>query len=335
MSRPLKAPVRNGALDSARAAAIRTLDVEIDGLKALGEALSGALGDSLAAVVELIRDGDRRVIISGMGKSGLIGRKIAATLASTGTPAYFVHPGEASHGDMGVIQPQDVVLALSWSGETAELGDLIAYTRRFDIRLVGLTSRDESALAQAADIALVLPRMAEACPNQLAPTTSTTMQLALGDALAVALLEARGFGSADFKVFHPGGKLGAQLKTVGDIMHRAGAVPLVSLQTSMRNVILEMTAKSFGCAGVTDARGHLVGIVTDGDLRRHVADNMLTQMVEQVMSKAPKTITPDMMAAEALALMNASRITVLFVANGEGAPVGILHLHDLLRLGVA
>ncbi|HUN47751.1 MAG TPA: KpsF/GutQ family sugar-phosphate isomerase [Stellaceae bacterium] len=311
-------------------AARRVLQAEIAGLKALADSLNGAF----VAAVEALARVKGRVIVTGMGKSGHVARKIAATLASTGTPAQFVHPGEASHGDLGMIAEGDAVLALSNSGDTAELGDILAYTRRFRIPLLAMTRRAESALADAADIALVIPQSAEACPMGLAPTTSTTMMLALGDALAVALLERKGFSAADFQALHPGGQLGKQLLRVADIMHAGDAVPLVASGTQMADAILVMTAKSFGCAGVVDAAGRLLGIVTDGDLRRHMGSALLVQRVDDVMTPTPKTIRPQALAAEAVGQMNAQAITSLFVVDETWRPLGILHLHDCLRAGV-
>jgi arabinose-5-phosphate isomerase len=323
------------------ASALRTLSTEADGLSALAAALEGDLGKSFAAAVEKIRavSGPRgeagRVIVTGMGKSGHVGRKIASTLSSTGTPAYFVHPGEASHGDLGVISDKsDVILALSWSGETAELRDLIDYAKRFGVALIAITSQPNSALAQAATIALILPVSQEACPHGLAPTTSTLMQLALGDALAVALLESRGFTALDFKALHPGGKLGASLTFIRDIMHAGEKLPLVKDGTLMSDAIVEMSAKGFGCVGVLDAEGNLAGIITDGDLRRHMRSDLLTSKVGEVMTKNPKSAKPDQLASEILERMNASNITALFVVENK-KPAGLVHLHDLLRIGVA
>ncbi|MCW3474849.1 KpsF/GutQ family sugar-phosphate isomerase [Limobrevibacterium gyesilva] len=309
------------------------LATEAAGLRALADALD----DGFARAVDLLAGTSGRVVVSGMGKSGHVGRKIAATLASTGTPALFVHPAEASHGDLGMIVPGDAVLALSNSGETVELADLIAHTRRFGLPLVGITGRDGSALAQAADVALILPPAREACPLGLAPTTSTTMQMALGDALAVALLTRHGFGAADFRQFHPGGKLGARLRRVRDLMHPGDALPLAGPELAMDAALLLMTAKQFGCLGVTAADGRLVGIVTDGDLRRHMGPDLLSRRVGEVMTASPRTIGPDALAAEALHQMNARErpITALFVVDPAGRPVGILHVHDLLRAGVA
>jgi len=311
-------------------AARRVLKAEVAGIEDLAASLDGAF----VAAIEALARVKGRVIVTGMGKSGHVARKIAATLASTGTPAQFVHPGEASHGDLGMIAEGDAVLALSNSGDTAELGDILAYTRRFRIPLLAMTRRAESALADAADIALVLPQSAEACPMGLAPTTSTTMMLALGDALAVALLERKGFSPEDFQALHPGGQLGKQLLRVADIMHAGEAVPLVAGGTAMAEAILVMTAKSFGCAGVTDAGGRLVGIVTDGDLRRHMGGALLAKRVDDVMTPTPKTIRPQALAAEAVGQMNAQAITSLFVVDEAWRPLGILHIHDCLRAGV-
>jgi arabinose-5-phosphate isomerase len=321
--------------------ALRTFTTEATGLGALAAAFGGELGQSFSEAVEKIRvvSGPRgetgRVIVTGMGKSGHVGRKIASTLSSTGTPAYFVHPGEASHGDLGVIsEKNDVILALSWSGETAELRDLIEYAKRFRVPLIAITSQPNSALAQAASIALILPVSQEACPNGLAPTTSTLMQLALGDALAVALLESRGFTALDFKALHPGGKLGASLTFIRDIMHAGKRLPLVKDGTPMSEAIVEMSAKGFGCVGVVDGSGHLYGIITDGDLRRHMRPNLLSAKVGEVMTRDPKSAKPDQLASEVLERLNASNITALFVVENN-KPVGLVHLHDLLRIGVA
>jgi arabinose-5-phosphate isomerase len=312
-------------------AARRVLATEIAGLTALAASLDGAFVEA----VETLARATGRLIVTGMGKSGHIARKIAATLASTGTPALFVHPAEASHGDLGMIAPGDAVIALSNSGNTAELAHVLAYTRRFRIPLVALTRRSESALADAADVALVLPASAEACTLGLAPTTSTTMMLALGDAIAVALLERKGFSTEDFQTLHPGGQLARQLLRVTDIMHEGEAVPLVKRGTSMADTILIITAKSFGCAGVIDEAGRLIGIITDGDLRRHMGSRLLAERVETVMTQTPKTIRPQALAAEALGQMNAQAITSLFVVDDTWHPLGILHIHDCLRAGVA
>jgi arabinose-5-phosphate isomerase len=313
--------------------ALRTLEAGAGGINALAAAIRDGLGCPFIAAVELIRGAKGRVIVTGMGKSGHVARKIAATFASTGTPSFFVHPGEASHGDMGMITPDDVIMALSWSGETAELKDLIDYSRRFRIGLVAVTADGASTLGKA-DVALVLPQAREACPHNLAPTTSTLMQLGLGDALAIALLESRGFTAVDFGLLHPGGRLGALLKFTRDVMHGEKAIPLVSLGTKMSEAVLEMSAKGFGCIGITGSDGGLVGIVTDGDLRRHMRGDLLNASVEEVMTHNPKTIRPDQLVSEALELLNAMKITALFVVDA-GRPVGIVHIHDLLRAGAA
>ncbi|MBP7001636.1 SIS domain-containing protein [Amaricoccus sp.] len=314
------------------AAGRRVVGVEAE---ALGK-LAGALDASFAAAARLLLAAKGRVIVSGMGKSGHVGRKIAATLASTGTPALFVHPAEASHGDLGMITRDDVVVLLSNSGETPELADLIAYTRRFAIPLVAVAGRADSTLIAQADIGVVLPDAPEACPVGLAPTTSTTMTLALGDALAVALMEARAFTPAAFRDLHPGGRLGARLATVGQLMHRGAEAPLVGVETPMPEALIEMTRKGFGVVGVTDGEGALVGIVTDGDLRRHM-DGLLSRRVGEVMTRAPRTIATTALASEALGIMNASRITTLFAVDpaAPGRPAGVLHVHDCLRAGVA
>jgi len=308
----------------------RVLSREADALQMLADALD----DSFADAVGLILDATGRVILSGMGKSGHVARKIAATFASTGTPAHFVHPAEASHGDLGMLARGDVCLVLSNSGETPELADIIAYTRRFGIPLIGVAGRPASTLLRQADVALVLPPAEEACPMGLAPTTSTTMTLALGDALAVALMEHRQFTPEHFREFHPGGKLGARLAKVGDLMHGAGEMPLVPTGTSMPDALLTMSQKSFGVVGVTDAGGRLAGIVTDGDLRRHM-DGLLDRTVDTVMTADPLTIGAEDLAEKALGVMNGRKITCLFVVAPDRTPLGILHIHDCLRAGVA
>ncbi|MBK5932910.1 arabinose-5-phosphate isomerase [Rhodovulum imhoffii] len=310
----------------------RVLANEADALRRQSEALD----DSFADAVQLVLSARGRVIVSGMGKSGHVGRKIAATLASTGTPAHFVHPAEASHGDLGMLTKGDVCLVLSNSGETPELADIIAYTRRFSIPLIGVASRAESTLLRQADVALLLPPAEEACPMNLAPTTSTTMTLALGDALAVALMEYRQFTPEHYREFHPGGKLGARLSKVRDLMHVGADIPLVPTGTPMSDALLVISQRGFGVVGVTDAQGRLAGVVTDGDLRRHM-EGLLGRTVDEVMTADPLTITPDDLAEKALGLMNARKITCLFaVAPGAaGRPAGILHIHDCLRAGVA
>jgi arabinose-5-phosphate isomerase len=319
------------ATDNSVAVARRVLRTEIAGLSALTDGLD----NKFAEAVDLLAATKGRITVTGMGKSGHIAHKIAATFASTGTPAQFVHPAEASHGDLGMIALGDAVLALSNSGDTSELSDIVAHTRRFRIPLVAMTRREISALAEAADIALVLPASEEACPMGLAPTTSTTMMLALGDALAMALLERKGFSTADFQRLHPGGQIGRQLLTVKDIMHGGDAMPLVALGTGMADAILVMTAKTFGCVGVTDAAKKLVGIITDGDLRRHMGDTLLRSSVDKVMTKQPKTIRPQALAAEALGVMNQQSITSLFAVDAERRPLGIVRIHDCLKAGIA
>ncbi len=319
------------AIDNAIVVARRVLRTEIAGLNALTDGLDGRFAEA----VDLLAATKGRVTVTGMGKSGHIAHKIAATFASTGTPAQFVHPAEASHGDLGMIALGDAVLALSNSGDTSELSDIVAHTRRFRIPLVAMTRREGSALAEAADIALVLPASEEACPMGLAPTTSTTMMLALGDALAMAVLERKGFSTADFQRLHPGGQIGRQLLTVKDLMHGGEAMPLVALGTGMADAILVMTRKTFGCVGVTDASGKLVGIITDGDLRRNMGDTLLRSSVDKVMTKQPKTIRPQALAAEALGVMNRQSITSLFAVDAEKRPLGIVRIHDCLGVGIA
>lgn len=307
----------------------RVIGIEAAGLAALADSLDGSFGEA----VGLILKARGRVIVSGMGKSGHIGRKIVATLASTGTPAQFVHPAEASHGDLGMVTPDDVALVLSNSGETPELSDIIAHTRRFSIPLIGVAARPGSTLLRQSDVAIVLPQAAEACGSGIVPTTSTTMTLALGDALAVALMEHRRFTPDHFRTFHPGGKLGARLARVADLMHTD--MPLVPEAAPMSEAILTISQKGFGVVGVTDAAGRLAGIVTDGDLRRHM-EGLLTHTAAEVMTRAPRTIDPEALAERAVAVMNDKKITCLFAVSpeGDGRPAGILHIHDCLRAGV-
>jgi arabinose-5-phosphate isomerase len=335
-TKPLMA--KSSGSDRANAAiqsALRTLDAEGSGVTAIAAALQGPLGSAFAAAVGLILEAKGRVIFTGLGKSGHVARKIAATFASTGTPAFFVHSAEASHGDLGMITADDVIVALSWSGEQPEMKNLITYAKRFRIALIAMTAESESTLAKAADVALTLPKAREACPHNLAPTTSSLMLLALGDALAIALLEGRGFTSVDFSVLHPGGKLGAMLKYVRDLMHTGDAVPLRPLGTRMSDALVEMSSKGFGCVGIVDGRGHIVGIVTDGDLRRHIMrPDLMTALVDDVMTRNPKTIGRDLLASEALEMLNSAKITTLIVTEAR-KPVGIVHLHDFLRAGVA
>lgn len=309
----------------------RVLAAEAQGLSDQAAGLDAAF----ARAVDLLFAAKGRVVCTGMGKSGHVARKIAATFASTGAPAFFVHPAEASHGDLGMIGPDDAILALSKSGEARELADVLAYAKRFAIPLIAITAEPGSALGTAADVTLRLAPAPEATAAVSAPTTSTTLQMALGDALAVALLERRGFRPADFQVFHPGGKLGAMLRTVGDLMHGAGELPVVAADTPMRQALLVMTEKRWGIVGVVDGAGRLVGAITDGDLRRHI-DGLLERSAGEVMTPGPrKAVRPQMLASEALALMSdpAPAVTVLFVVE-DGRPVGILHVHDILRAGV-
>jgi arabinose-5-phosphate isomerase len=313
---------------------LRALETEAGGITALAAAMRNGLGGAFVAAADLIRAAHGRVVVSGMGKSGHIARKIAATLSSTGTPALFVHPAEASHGDLGMVTPDDVIMALSWSGETVELKNLIDYSRRFRIGLIAVTADRDSTLGQAADVVLHLPQAREACPHNLAPTTSSLMQLALGDALAIALLESRGFTALDFRALHPGGRLGAALTFVRDIMHEGDAMPIAPLGTRMSEAIVEMSAKRFGCVGITDGSDRLLGIITDGDLRRHMRVDLLDANVEDVMTRGPITVRADQLASEVLEILNSSKITTLFVVD-QMKPVGIVHLHDLLRAGVA
>ena len=305
----------------------RVLDIETRALQALASRLDG----DFTTACRLLLACEGRVVCTGMGKSGHIARKIAATLASTGTPAFYVHPGEAGHGDLGMVTDADVVLALSNSGETDELLMLLPVLKRQGNRLVAMTGRPGSTLAREADIHLDVSVPAEACPLDLAPTSSTTAALAMGDALAVALLERRGFTAGDFKIFHPGGKLGAQLQTVADLMHKGAELPLVAPDTPMPQALLVMTEKRFGCVGV-EADGKLAGLITDGDLRRHM-DGLMAHTAAEVMTANPQTVDADALAAEALKLMEDRRITVLFVLD-HGRPAGILHIHDILRAGV-
>ena len=334
MAKPKPANMSDDRGQAAINSALRTLEAEGSGVDALAAALRDGLGSAFAAAIELIRAAEGRVIVTGMGKSGHVGHKIASTFASTGTPALFVHPAEASHGDLGMITKNDVILALSWSGETAELKNLTDYSQRHKIGLIAMTASAESTLAKTADVVLALPQASEACPHNLAPTTSALMQLALGDALAIALLEGHGFTAVDFGALHPGGKLGALLKTVRDLMHSGASVPLAPLGTRMSEALLEMSAKGFGCIGITDSRSHLVGIITDGDLRRHMRNDLLDARVDDVMTREPKTVRPDQLISETLEILNSLKVTALFAVEG-GKPVGVIHVHDLLRAGAA
>jgi KpsF/GutQ family protein len=315
--------------------AARTLALAREAIEQTEAAVeNGELGRALTAAVALIARTSGRLIVVGIGKSGHIGRKLAATFASTGTAAYFVHPTEASHGDLGMIRGEDVILALSWSGETAELANIVTYAKRFGVPMIAMTSRPDSSLAEAASIVVALPQIEEACPHGLAPTTSTMLQLAVGDAMAIALLEEKGFSAGDFKVFHPGGRLGARLTYVRDLMHKGERLPLLTSGAPMTEAIMTMTSSGFGVVGVVDTSGAMIGIVTDGDLRRHMTNNLLGHVVDDIMTRDPKSIAANAIATEALELMQRGKISVLFVLEGR-RPVGILHMLDLLRAGLA
>jgi len=315
------------------ASAMRTVNTERSGIEALTAALDNGLAEPFAEAVELLAGINGRVIVTGVGKSGHIGSKISATLASTGTPAFFVHPSEANHGDLGMIARDDVILAMSWSGETAELKGIVAYARRFSIPLIAVTAGENSALARESTVVLNLPRAPEACPHGLAPTTSTLLQLVIGDALAVALLEARGFTADHFRTFHPGGQLGANLMHVAEIMHSGEEMPSVPVGTSMSEAITELSRKRFGCVCVVDDDGKLAGIITDGDLARNLHRNLGELAVDDIMSRKPKTVQPQMLASAAIAVLNDNNISALVVVE-DARPVGVVHFHDLLRIGV-
>ena len=316
------------------ASALRTITTEQAGIAALVAALEGPLGEPFARAVSILGQLNGRAIITGVGKSGHIGKKIAATFASTGTPSYFVHPAEAIHGDLGMITRDDAIVAISWSGETAELKGIVGYSRRFSIPLIAITAGDVSALARQADVVLSLPRSPEACPHGLAPTTSTLLQLAIGDALAVALLEARGFTADHFRTFHPGGQLGASLMPVGELMHTGDRMPVVTVGTKMPEAVRMLSQKRFGCVCVIDAEGKLAGIVTDGDLSRNLDRNLAETRVEEIMTTRPKTVPRQMLAGAAIAMLNENNIGALIVVEGD-RPVGLVHFHDLLRIGAA
>ena len=309
----------------------RTIDKEVEALRMMEDELNGSLVEAL----DLMQNIKGRIIVSGMGKSGHVGSKIAATLASTGTPSFFVHPGEASHGDLGMLTKEDAVLAISNSGETKELSDIILYCKRYNIPLIAITKNPTSTLGKTADIILKLPDDGEACPLGLAPTSSTTATMVLGDILAVCLLERKGFSKTDFRQRHPGGKLGSYLLKVSDLMHTGKEIPLVKTGTPLQDALLEMTSKMLGCVGIVDNNGLLIGIITDGDLRRNLSSDMLTKTADDIMTKNPKSVGPDMLAAEAINTMNTTGkgITQLFVIE-EQKPIGIIHMHDCLRAGV-
>lgn len=309
--------------------AIQTIKTEIEGLNSL----FACFDEKYIQAIDLILKCKGRVIISGMGKSGHIGNKIAATLASTGTPSFFIHPGEASHGDLGMITKDDVVILLSNSGETKELRDIIFYCRRFEIPIIAMVRRAQSELVQSSTIAFILSKIPEA--NQVnAPTTSTTMMLALGDAIAVSLIEARNFNNENFGIFHPGGKLGSSFTRVKDIMRDSSDIPLVDQYEKMSHALLEITSKHLGCTGVIDNSKKLIGVITDGDLRRNLGSDFLNKAAGEIMTHNPTTIDKDLLAVEAIALMNKKSITNLFVVDKEKKAIGILHIHDCLRSGI-
>lgn len=333
--KPQIAAISDRSAEDYTASAVRTLDIEIQALAAMRNAIlaEGATG-SISQAVEAIASSKGRLVVTGMGKSGHIGRKIAATMRSTGTPAVFLHPGEASHGDMGLIDPADVVFALTWSGETSELSDIFHYCSNFGIKLIVTTSKEDSTAARTADICLKLPKVREACPLELAPTSSSTMQLVLGDILAVALIEARGFTPSEFRNFHPGGTLGSRLSTVGDLMGSGDAIPRVSPDTTPIAAALEMSGKRYGCTAVVDEAGALVGAFTDGDLRRCIASNTMDGDLSAQMSRKPVSVPPGTLATDALRLMNENAVMVLFVQEA-GQLIGIVHMHDIVGAGVA
>lgn len=325
-----KRPDSQAAIESA----LRTVATEQAGVAALAVALDNGLAEPFATAIDLIARIEGRVIVTGVGKSGHIGSKIAATLASTGTPAFFVHSAEANHGDLGMIAKDDAIIAMSWSGETKELMGIVAYSRRFSIPLIAITSGESSALARAADVVLLLPTVPEACPHGLAPTTSTLLQLVMGDALAIALLEARGFTPDHFRTFHPGGQLGANLTQVSEIMRVGDQIPLAVLGTKMPEAVMTLSNKKVGCVCIVDAKGQLVGIITDGDVARNLHRNLANIAVEEVMTRTPKTIDPQTLAGTAIAMLNEHNIGALVVTQ-KNRPVGVVHFHDLLRIGAA
>jgi len=321
--------------DNIIASAIRTIEFERTGLEALSKAISADLGKAFVATCDLIRNISGRVIVTGVGKSGHIGTKLAATLASTGTPSFFVHSSEANHGDLGMIARDDVIIALSWSGETTELKGTLAYSSRFSIPLIAITRNKDSALGKEATVCLELPKEQEACPNGLAPTTSTMMQMAIGDALAVALLEDRGFSADDFGIYHPGGSLGSALMRVKEVMHTGDYIPIVQTNTSMPEAVMELSQKRFGCVGVIDDGGKLAGILTDGDLARNLDKSLQHLSVNDLMTASPKTISSEALVTTALGMLNENNISALIVTDADNTPKGIIHLHDLLRIGAA
>ena len=314
-----------------RISAIKTIDSEIDTINHLKDSVKA---ENLTKALDFMQNSKGRIIITGMGKSGHIGRKIAASLASTGTPSFFVHPAEASHGDLGMITEDDVVVAISNSGESRELIDILNYCKRFGIKLIAITKNAESSLGKAGDVVLELPNNGEACPLGLAPTSSTTATLVLGDILTVGMIERNGFSKEDFNDRHPGGKLGSILKRVSDLMHTGQEMPILDENSNMQAVLLEMTSKRLGCVGFINQAGDLTGILTDGDLRRCLSSKILEEKAIDLMTHNPKTISPNAMTAEALKIMHDKKITNLFVLDGK-KPVGVIHIHDLLNNGVA
>ena len=293
--------------------------------------LDSFFDENFTLAIKKILEISGKVIVTGVGKSGHIGKKISATLSSTGTPSYFVHPTEASHGDMGMVGSEDIIFAISWSGETSELNDIVHFSKQNNIKLISLTSSSESHLASSADISLILPKVTEACPNGLAPTTSTTMQLIVGDAIAICLLNERGFDKDKFKSLHPGGQLGAALSTLEDIMHKEGTIPLLNSGTNMSEALIKISEKGFGCSGVTK-NDELIGIVTDGDLRRHMGPGLLEKTVDEIMNTNPKTVSKNMLATDALDLINELGIQGLFIVDSKKKPAGFVHFHDLIRI---
>ena len=333
--RPMTKEQTNAFLEKAQ----NTLLIEASALMSLASSIMKEMSDPFQKAVEALYATKGRVVITGMGKSGHIGNKIAATLSSTGTPSFFVHPAEASHGDLGMITPQDTIIAMSNSGETSELSDIMGYAKRHHMPLIAFTSKPKSTLATLSDISLVLPAHKEACPHGLAPTTSSTLMIALGDALSMAVLEKRGFSAADFSLLHPGGKLGQRLTRVEKLMHEKKTLPLLFMDASMADALLQMTSKGFGCVGILDETQDLIGIITDGDLRRHMEGDLMGSSIKDVMTPRPKLISQSILAQEALTLMNDLGITCLFVRGSEDEsdrrPIGILHVHDCLRAGLS
>ena len=327
----MTAAVQQSQKELDRLSAIRTIDSEIKAIEELKHSLDSS---SLTQALDFMQNSKGRIIITGMGKSGHIGKKIAASLASTGTPSFFVHPAEASHGDLGMITEDDVVIAISNSGESRELIDILNYCKRFGIKLVAITKNAESSLGKAGDVVLLLPNNGEACPLGLAPTSSTTATLVLGDILTIGMIERKGFSKEDFNDRHPGGKLGSILKRVSDLMHTGQDMPILDENSNMQAVLLEMTSKRLGCVGFINQTGDLTGILTDGDLRRCLSSKILEEKAVDLMTKNPKTIVPNAMSAEALKIMHDKKITNLFVVENN-KPVGVIHIHDLLINGVA